>query len=207
MRLSRLVPSLVLVAIASSVAACGGSDDSPAGTRDRTAPTQSASLSLPALRDCVDATSNDRIEAVLTQGETNETKYSDDLGALAPDAVVHEALAADGWLQIVRNREDSNDLVQVGLVEVLGFESGDAAKVAATTTLRGTDDEGISISKYYNVVQADNLLVIYNNEYHEERGGSTAKLGVRITAQRCLSKIGSSVTLPEPKRVLSDPVE
>jgi hypothetical protein len=162
---------------------------------------------LTELRECVDATSNDRTEVVLKQGETSETKYADDLGALAPDAVVREALAAGGWLRINYDREDSDDLVQVGVVDVLDFGSREAAKAGAKTTLRGTDEEGNSISKYYNVVQADNLLVIYTSEYHEDRGGNTASPGVGVTAQRCLGKLGSSVTLPEPKRVLTDPVE
>jgi hypothetical protein len=63
------------------------------------------------------------------------------------------------------------------------------------------------IADYYYVIRIEQLVFVYQDNYHEDRGGSTAVPGVIATAQACLEKLGSSATLPEPKRVLEDPVE
>lgn len=88
MRLLRLVSPRALVLLALAFAACGDSNNSPPGSSQAGTPTEPTSLNLTDFRDCVDTRSGPGVEVVLTQGETNETRYGDELDASAPENVV-----------------------------------------------------------------------------------------------------------------------
>jgi hypothetical protein len=218
MRSSRLVPLVLVLALASlglAIIACGNSDSDgaasspPSSSSESTASppasNQTSSLSLTALRDCAQVRGSGG--AVLTQGETDRTRYGDELDASAPQDVVRQAVAAGGWLRLTYEREELSDRVRVGAMDILDFGAVEAAKGGENAARAGKDDSGNAIADYYYVVRLGQLVVVYENSYHEDRGGSTAVPGVIATAQACLAKLGSSARLPEPKRVLDEPVE
>jgi hypothetical protein len=214
MRLSSLVPRvlvvLVLASVGSAFIACGGSDtggsaSSAPSSENEGSSSPAASLNLSALRDCAQVRGGDG--AVLTQGETNETRYGDELDASAPQDVVRQALLAGGWLRLTYEREDSSDRVRVGAMDVLDLGTVEAAKAGQQAARAGKDSFDNAIADYYHVIRVGQLVIVYRNDYHEDRGGATAVPGVIATAQACLGKLGSSARLPEPKRVLTDPVE
>jgi hypothetical protein len=218
MRSFRLVPLVLVLALVSfglAVIACGNSDSrgtaspppgsSSESTANPPASNQTSSLSLTALRDCAQVRGSGR--AVLTQDETDQTRYGDELSASAPQDVVRQAVAAGGWLRLTYEREESSDRVRVGAMDVLDFGTVEAAKTGQEAARAGKDDSGNAIVDYYYVRRAGQLVFVYQDSYHEDRGGSTAVPGVIATAQACLAKLGSSARLPEPKRVLDDPVE
>jgi hypothetical protein len=92
-------------------------------------------------------------------------------------------------------------------MDVLDFGTAEAAKSGEEAARAGKDGSGNAIADYDYVVRVGSLVFVYENSYHEDRGGSTAVPGVIATAQACLAKLDSSARLPEPKRVLDEPVE
>jgi hypothetical protein len=140
MRISRPAPLvlvlLCLAAVALVVVACGDSDINktgsgslPANSASESGPGQASadegetsaatSLSLSDLSDCAQVRSSG--EAVLTQGETDETRYGDELDTDAPQDVVRQAIAYGGWLRLKYDydRTDGPDVVRVGVIDVL----------------------------------------------------------------------------------------
>jgi len=196
------------VSLGLSIAACGDSDSSAPQSSNHAAPSNTTSPTLQDLRACVDAHPGDRVKAALTEGKPAKTKLSSaELDAYVPDDVLNRALAAGGYMRMRYDRKDSSNPIQVGAMDVLALGTADAAKTGAEATLRGTDSKGGSISKNYNVVQVETLLVVYPKRYRDDRGGDIASRGVRASAQKCLAKLGSTVKLPEPKRVTGTAVQ
>jgi hypothetical protein len=204
-RALRLALLVVLTPFALGFVACGSNEPPPKPAGQSNSDSSSA-LSLMELRDCIEANSGNRTSVVLTQSEDEQMRYEDDLGAAAPDNVVRQALAADGgWLRLTYEPEDSRIVVMVSGMDVLDFGNTEAAQAGKTAVLAGTNEDGEPVSKFSQAVQVQNLVFVYERDYQDDGSGTVP--GVIATAQKCLGKLGSTATLPEPKRIKTEPVE
>jgi hypothetical protein len=203
-RALRLALPVVLSLFALGFVACGSNESSPEPAGQSKSNSSSA-LSLMELRSCLEANSGRRTSIVLTQSEDEQMRYSDDLGAAVPDEVVRQALRAGGWLRLTYESEDSRIVVMTSGMDVLDFRSPKAAQAAKTAALAGTNEDGEPVSKFSQAVQIENLVFVYERDYQDDGSGTVP--GVIATAQECLGKLGSTATLPEPKRIETQPVE
>lgn len=202
-RALRLVLLVVFSLLAGVLAACGSEKSSPKPAAQ--SPSSSSSLSLTELRACLEANSGKRTSIVLTEREDEQMRYTDDLGGAAPDDVVRRALAAGGWLRLTYEPEDFRGVVIVGGMDVLDFGNATAAQAGKTAALAGTNEDGEPVSKFSQAVQVENLVFVYEKTYDDD--GSGTRPGVIGSTRECLGKLGSTATLPDPRRIETQPVE
>jgi hypothetical protein len=201
--------ALATSSLATGLAACGSSDtdsDKPTSTPAAASENKPTSLSLASLLDCAKANAGPHSDAELTDTTSSPSGADDELGAIAPDAVVREAIKAGGWLRLTYSPAESSTIAKVGAIDVLDFGSAAQAAAAKAKALAGTDETGNRVGEYNVAVQTDNLVWVYARTYDDD-GTVGIVTGVIGTAQTCLSKLGSPVSLPEPKRVATQPVE